>query len=134
MGWGVGSRINYIRKEEGIGERIPYDNPLLWPFHRSGPHLGLFGLDPKNNSDIIAGYFGHFINVQFTDFSNSLGASAATSCGVVGTLTKLKYGKGRILVSTFKADPNSSDPVAKILLEDIIQYALNGFDAKTELR
>jgi len=127
MGGGGPGKVNFIRKESGIGKRVPFDNPLLWPFYKAGPRVGLVGLDPANNEDIIAGYFGHFVNFQDTYDPQSR--------GVAGSITKLKYGKGKILVSTFRVSPrNNNDPAAKIILEDIIIYALNGFEAMTELK
>ena len=50
-------------------------------------------------------------------------------------IAKFNYGEGKIIISTFKLieSYNSKDPVASIILHNLIQYLVKGFDSQTSI-
>lgn len=58
---------HFIRKVQGLFERIPFENPIGWPFYRAIPDTVLIGMKPENNSDILAGGHGSFLRSQPKD-------------------------------------------------------------------
>ncbi len=116
----------FVRKSGGLFERIPFDNPLLWPFYRVFASKAILGLRPEHNRDILAGYFGHYITFQVRE--------DAELHGVGATLTQLRFKQGRLLITTFDLFRTiDEDPVAAIMLQDLVSYALNSFEPQTVL-
>ena len=127
---GGASESMFIRSGSGIGWRVPGGNPLVWPYHMVFPAQAILGLKPEQHHDMIGGYFGHYITFQVTDDPKLHGPGA--------TIAQFRYKQGRLLVTTFNlfrhmAPVSHADPVAVILSQDLIAYALGAFDPQTIL-
>ena len=127
---GGASESMFIRTGSGIGWRVPGGNPLVWPYHMVFPAQAILGLKPEQHHDMIGGYFGHYITFQVTDDPKLHGPGA--------TIAQFRYKQGRLLVTTFNlfrhmAPVSHADPVAVILSQDLIAYALGAFDPQTIL-
>ena len=106
--------------------RIPFNNPLAWPFEKVWPAHVIVGVKPENQTDMLAGAYGNMITSHALDMDgrwlspNELNA----------TILQCRYGKGRLLISTFELLEKKSiyDPVGAIMLNDLINYAHGPFD------
>ena len=116
----------FIKKERGMFGRIPFNNPLAWPFEKVWPAHVIVGVKPENQTDMLAGAYGNMITSHALDMDgrwlspNELNA----------TILQCRYGKGRLLISTFELLEKKSiyDPVGAIMLNDLINYAHGPFD------
>ena len=55
---GIGGWPAFIDKSFGLFDRIPYENPLAWPFYLVDSRNGSAGLTPASIPDIIAAGYG----------------------------------------------------------------------------
>jgi len=119
----------FIDKTFKLFERIPFDNPIGWPFYRVFSRLAIAGLSPKSRSDIIgAGYGPWWLRTEF------LCGEKTIQGGLGANIARFNYGKGRLLITSFRIlDPFLEDPVATILLQDLIGYCMTPFRASTTL-
>ncbi len=127
---GGASESMFIRSGSGVGWRVPRGNPLVWPYHMIFPAQAIFGLKPERHHDMIGRYFGYCITFQVTDDPKLHGPGV--------TIAQFRYRQGRLLINTFNlfrhlAPVSHADPVAVILSQDLIAYALGTFDPETML-
>ena len=116
------------RSAKGLFARIPFQNPISWPFHTVWPRHSILGLEPENRADMLAGTHGNLLRSVPMDTSGQQRWSE-----VNGTLAQFRCGQGRLIVSTFELlAPCLDDPVATIMLNDLIWYAGTSFQPKTE--
>ncbi len=120
----------FIKKIPGLFDRIPFENPMQWQFYKVWPKRVLLGLKPEGQDDMLAGGYGNLIRSVPQD-----SAGERHWLEVTTTLAQFRYGAGRLIVSTFDLlKPALDDPVAAIMLHDLIEYAISGFQPRTELR
>ena len=105
----------FIKKIPGLLDRIPFQNPTQWQFYRAWPKQVLVGLPPEDLDPQDSEGHDHWTEVNTT-------------------LAQFRYGRGRLVVSTFDLLKASlDDPVAAILLHDLVGYAASAFEPQTEL-
>ncbi len=131
----VDSPFYYLKKS--LFPEIPFDNPLKWPFYKVFPDRVMANLDRIDSRDILAGCFSPFIRVDIKisegrrpeDYKKRLKDELAAA------IAKFNYGGGKIIISTFKLIESygSKDPVATIILHNLIQYLVRGFDSQTSI-
>jgi hypothetical protein len=128
LGGIVGS--HYIRKDTGLFERIPFVNPVSWPFHEVMPKSVLIGLKPEQKDDILAGAYGSFFrNSPFDSYGNR------HECEITGTIFQSRYGKGKLVISTYDLTKFLAlEPVATIMTNDLIGYAASDSMPETDLK
>jgi hypothetical protein len=115
----------FIKKNQGLFERIPYHNPFSWVFEKVWPEHVILGLKPENQEDMLAGAYGNMIWSHALDMEgNWLPPSQ-----VDATIMQCRYGKGRLIISTFEILEKKCvyDPVGTIMLNDLIRYAQSDF-------
>ncbi|MGH7575526.1 MAG: glycoside hydrolase family 2 TIM barrel-domain containing protein, partial [Longimicrobiales bacterium] len=116
------------RNVANLFKRIPFRNPITWPFYRVWPNNTLLGMKAEEQSDVIAGAYGNLIRSIPMD---TVGKQRWSE--VNATVAQFRCGKGRLIVSTFElASPCLDDPIAAIMLNDLIQYAASDFAPKRE--
>lgn len=142
MGLVVGEPLFFVDDpfyylDKVLFSEIPFDNPLKWPFYKVFPGNDMANLGRISPTDIIAGCFGSFIRVDIkvSEGSRPEDYKERLKDEVAVALAKLKYGAGRIVISTFKLIEayGSSDPVATIMLHNLIRYLVQGFDSQTSI-
>ena len=116
----------FIKKDRGLFERIPYNNPFSWAFERVWPEHVIVGIKPENQSDMIAGAYGNMIWSHALDMDGKWLPPNQLN----GTIVQCRYGKGRLIISTFEILEKKCvyDPVGTIMLNDLINYARSGFE------
>jgi hypothetical protein len=127
--WATGGWPCFIDKSFDLFSRIPFENPLRWEFAEVYPRIAIAGLSPENRPDIIgAGYGPWFLQTKF------LSAGKVVEGGIGTTIGRFSYGNGRILVTTFRLlGPYMDDPIATIMLNDLIYYGTTAFKPTTSL-
>ncbi|TET12639.1 hypothetical protein E3J84_01220, partial [Candidatus Aerophobetes bacterium] len=123
-----GNPFYYLKRSLFPG--IPFDNPLGWPFYRVSPHRVLANLGRIEPADILSGCYGQFVKVDI-----QIDKEKILKDELAAAITKLNYGGGKVIISTFKlTEPyNSNDPVATIMLHNLIEYLVRGFDCQTSI-
>jgi hypothetical protein len=102
---------------------------MQWQFYRAWRKQVLVGLPPEDQNDMLAGAYGNLIR---SDPQDSEGHDHWTEVNT--TLAQFRYGRVRLVVSTFDLLKASlDDPVAAILLHDVVGYAASAFEPQTEL-
>ncbi len=106
----------YARKGTGIFDRIPYENPYIWQFHRIWPKATIHGMRPADHGDILAGGYMNLLNRQ------------------CATMAQFRYGRGRLILSTHDL-PGAvhDDPAAMIIFNDLLHYATGDFRPRATL-
>jgi hypothetical protein len=119
----------FIRKSEhGLFSRIPFRNPIAWPFYKVWPNNSIIGWRADDRRDMLAGAYGNLIRSVPMDASGKPQWSEVSA-----TLVQGRCGRGRLIVSTFElASPCLDDPVAAIMLNDLVQYATTQFQPARE--
>ena len=119
----------FIRKsKDGLFSRIPFENPIHWPFYKVWPNNSIIGLDPEDRSDMLAGAHGNLIRSIPMDTSGEQRWSEVNA-----TLAQFRCGKGRLIISTFELiSPCLDDPIAAIMLNDLVWYAGTPFQPSRE--
>ncbi len=144
MGLAIGEPLFFVHPDpfyylqRSLFPEIPFDNPLKWPFYKVFPDRVMANLGRINRTDILAGCYNHFIRVdikisegtQPEDYMKSLKRDELPAA-----IAKFNYGKGKIVISTFKLieSYSSNDPVATIMLHNLIQYLVKGFNSQTSI-
>ncbi len=120
----------FIKPEFELFQRIPYENPLAWPFRAVWPRRTILGMEAEDQDDMLAGAFGMMIGSRAYDSSGT-----ARPGEVNATIAQFRYGKGRLIICTFNLlNPYLDDPVATIMLNDLIAYAHGDFEPKMRLK
>ena len=120
----------FIKKRGALFNRVPFTNPITWPFQQAWPEQVVVGFKEENNADVLAGAYGMAIQ------SRTLDAEDTWRPGEVNaTILQCRYGKGRLIISTFEllARSINDDPVATIMLNDLIDYASSSFEPELRL-
>jgi hypothetical protein len=103
--------------------RIPFRNPITWPFYRVWPNNTILGMKAEDRNDILAGAYGNLIRSIPMDTEGKQQWSEVNA-----TIAQFRAGKGRLILSTFElASPCLDDPVAAIMFNDLIAYATTEF-------
>jgi hypothetical protein len=126
-GWPV-----FIDKSFGLFSRIPYENPIAWPFYLVYSRNAIAGLTPDSIPDIIAaGYGPWFLHTQIPSGDSG---SKVTEGAVNPCIAQFKYKNGRIVLTTFRVLENFvEDPVATVMLHDLIGYVSTPFQPRMSL-
>ena len=120
----------FIRRQKGLFERIPFENPIAWPFQTVWPQRVILGVKAESQADILAGAYGNMIASSVFDSKGDV-----LTCEVNATIVQCRYGEGRLIVCTFDLLPYSfDDPVAMIMLYDLIDYASGPFEPEMRLK
>jgi len=88
------------------------------------------GVSPEHQADLLAGAYGMAIQ------SRTLNAEEKWIPGEVNaTILQCRHGKGRLIISTFEllARNINDDPVATMMLNDLIHYASGSFEPTLRL-
>ena len=120
----------FIKKGGGLFDAIPFTNPITWAFQQAWPEQVVVGVNPEHHADLLAGAYGMAIQ------SRTLNAEEQWTPGEVNaTILQCRYGKGRLIISTFEllARSINDDPVATIMLNDLINYANSAFEPTLRL-
>jgi hypothetical protein len=120
----------FIKKRGELFDRIPFTNPITWAFQQAWPEQVIVGAKAEDNADVLAGAYG--IAIQ----SRTLDAEYKWHSGEVNaTILQCRYGAGRLLISTFEllARSINDDPVATIMLNDLISYCQTPFNPSLRL-
>jgi glycosyl hydrolase family 2 len=122
----------FIKKNSGLFGRIPFNNPIAWPFEKVWPEHVIVGIKPENHMDVLAGAYGNMITSHALDMEGRWLAPNEVNA----TILQCRYGKGRLILSTFELLEKKSvyDPVGTIMLNDLISYAHSRFDPMLRLR
>ena len=108
-------------------ERIPFKNPMAWGFERVWPQYVIRGIASDQEPDLLAGAFGNMIRSRALDVDGQWYEGEINA-----TLLQARYGKGRLIISTFDLLENcADDPVATIMLNDLVAYAASAFRPHT---
>ena len=87
------------------------------------PNNSILGLKPDEKADLLAGAYGNLIR---SVPMNTNGKEVWSE--VNATIAQFRAGKGRLIISTFElASPCLDDPVAAIMLNDLVAYAASDF-------
>jgi hypothetical protein len=109
----------YLKRSLGMFEHIPFRNPMAWGFEKVWPQYVLRGISSEQEPDLIGGAFGNMIRSRALDVDGQWYESEVNA-----TMLQKHYGKGRIIISTFELLENcADDPVATIMLNDLVAYA-----------
>jgi hypothetical protein len=101
-----------------------------WGFESVWPRYVVGGIDSKRESDLLAGAFGNMIRSHSLDADGNWYGSE-----VNGTLFQVRYGKGRLIISTFDLlEKFADDPVASIMLNDLVSYSAGAFEPAWQLQ
>ena len=107
------SNFAWIRKDAAPFSKIGFDTLTGFETEAATPEAVVVGIPPGNFQDVLAGEFYGWIH------SN------------VGTLVQARYGKGKLLISTFSLNtPYDTDPYATYLMDALVSYAGSGFSPK----
>jgi hypothetical protein len=86
------------------------------------------GMKSESASDILAGAYGNLFRSVPRDSMGTRWWGEVSS-----TLAQFRCGRGRLLVSTFNLVlPVLDDPVAAVILNDLISYAGTDFKPSTQ--
>jgi hypothetical protein len=106
----------YARKDVAVFGRVPYSNPYIWQFYKVWPKLAIEGIRPEQHDDILAGEYMNLLNRQS------------------GTVVQYRYGKGRVIVCLLGLlEAIHDDPVAMIVMNNLLRYASSDFSPRAEL-
>jgi hypothetical protein len=120
----------YLKRDRGLFDRIPFNNPIGWGFESVWPRYVVRGINSGQESDLLGGAFGNMIRSHSLDVDGSWYESE-----VNGTLFQVGYGKGRLIISTFDLlEKCADDPVASIMLNDLISYSAGRFEPAWQLK
>ncbi|MBM3802245.1 MAG: hypothetical protein FJW26_08015 [Acidimicrobiia bacterium] len=112
----------------GLFSRIPYRNPISWPFYKVWPRNSLIGFQAQERADLLAGANGNLVYSVPTDTEGKQRHSEVNA-----TIAQFRCGKGRLIVSTFEVvAPSMDDPVAAIMLANLVGYAGTSFQPNRE--
>jgi len=110
------SNCFYARKGLGIFDRILYENPFIWQFQKIWPQQAVFGIKPENHEAILAGGYKNYLHKQCS------------------TVAEFRCGRGRIILCTFNLfKAVEGEPVAVIILNDLLKYATGDFQPTANL-
>jgi hypothetical protein len=119
----------YTDPSRGLFDRIPYSNPMTWPFYRVFPRCMIVGLMPDDRQGILVGGFGTFLTFNYylggltTPTGKPLGTPRKTKGDVFAGIYQCRHGKGTLIICTFRlADLYLDDPAATIMMNDLIGY------------
>jgi hypothetical protein len=120
----------HLKRDLGLFDRIPFQNPMAWGFETVWPQYLIRGISSRQESDLLAGAFGNMIRSRSLDFEGNWYESEINA-----TLLQARYGKGRMIFSTFELLENcADDPVATLILNDLVAYAATDFSPAPRLQ
>jgi hypothetical protein len=110
------SNVFYARKGLGIFDRIPYENPYIWQFRRIWPDQALFGINPEDRTDILAGAYKNYLHKH------------------CATMAQFRCGGGRLILCTFDLlRVEEGEPAAVIIFNVLLKYAAGDFHPRANL-
>lgn len=114
----------FVKQDAGMFERIPFKNPITWAFQQAWPQQVVVGLKDEHHADMLAGAYGVMIWARTLDPDQKAHVSEVNA-----TILQGWYGKGRLIISTFELLTRNinDDPVATIMLNDLIGHATEAF-------
>ena len=139
----------YVNPDSGLFRAIPADNPMGWTYLKvlAAPPAGdalvsgagggkrtlvrmISGLDAAMREDVLVGCYSEWIRSR----SGHGPTQEAVPGEVAGLIVQFGYKNGRIVVCTLDLlKPAVADPVATMMLHDLITYCHTGFEPKTRL-
>ena len=123
-GWPV-----FVDRSFPLFKRIPFQNLLDWQFYRIYSRNAIGGFKPENKPDILAAGYGPW----FFDTEISMGPQTVRG-QLAATIAQFKLGEGRIVITTMPLiEAIPADPVATIVLQDLLKYCKTDFKPVMEL-
>jgi len=121
----------FVKKDTAMFERIPFKNPITWGFQQVWPQQVIVGIKAENHADMLAGAYGVMIWSRTLDPDQKAHADEVNA-----TILQCRYGKGRLIISTFELLTRSinDDPVATIMLNDLIGQTTEAFEPGLRLK
>ena len=115
----------FIKKGGRLFDRIPFTNPITWAFQQAWPEQVVVGMKPEHHADLLGGAYGMAIQSRTLDTEQKWNPGEVNA-----TILQCRYGKGRLIISTFEllARSINDDPVATVMLNDLIDYASSSFE------
>jgi hypothetical protein len=102
---------------------------MAWGFERVWPQYVIRGVNSSQQADLLAGAFGNMIRSRSLDVDGQWYESEVNA-----TLLQARYGKGRVIFSTFDLlEHCADDPVATVMLSDLVAYAAGNFSPALRL-
>lgn len=99
------TNFNWVRKDGDLFARIPFENPLGFQFVNVAPTAVMLAFGDDEQDDVLSGMVAGWVRYP------------ATLTG------QFRYGQGKVVISTFDLiTPAGRDPVATIMLHDLIAY------------
>ena len=98
------SNFNWILPSSPVFGDIAFNKIMGFEAERVTPNYVLLGLKPEQFDDVLSGAFYGWIH------NNS------------ALVLQTKYGKGKLLITTFRFDKYGTDPYATYLLDNMIRY------------
>ena len=138
----------YVNPGCGLFTAIPSANPIGWTYLKvlaappapdaiagAGSTLTrsrmISSLDASTREDILVGCYSEWIRSRSVQGSNQ---QEAVPGEVAGLVVQFGFKRGRIVVCTLDLlQPAGSDPVATIILHELIGYCFTGFEPQTAL-
>ena len=142
LGLAVGEPLFFVDDpfyflDKSLFPEIPYDNPLKWPFYKLFPGRDIANLGRIPPADLLSGCFGPFIRVDIrvSPEDQPEDRNQRLKDEVAAAIAKFNFGRGKLVISTFKLIEayGGDDPVATIMLHNLLRYVAAGFDAQTSL-
>jgi len=110
------SNFSWVRKDHPVFRGIGFSTLCGFEAQAANPPAVIQGLPASAFPDVLAGIFYGWLRPN------------------VGVLLEARAGKGRLLVTTFGLrEAYGSDPYATILLDNLVRYAVSGFEPKFEI-
>jgi hypothetical protein len=121
----------FVKKDSPMFERIPFKNPITWAFQQAWPQQVIVGVKGEHHADMLAGAYGVMV------WSRTLDPDEKPHVDEINaTILQCRYGKGRLIISTFELLTRSinDDPVATVMLNDLISHATEAFEPGLRLQ
>jgi hypothetical protein len=111
--------------------RIPFKNPITWAFQQAWPQQVISGIKAEHHADMLAGAYGLMIYSRTLDPEEKVHTDEVNA-----TILQAGYGKGRLIISTFEllARSVNDDPIATIMLNDLIDYTTEAIEPGLRLK
>ena len=119
----------YVNPEHNVFRNILYENPLGWNFcNLLLPHQAIAGIDVNHKQDILVGAYSEWLRTVIHSPERSVHGE------ITGLVVQFRYKQGRVVMTTLDLINHlKADPLATILLHDLIEYCHMDFNPTTVL-
>lgn len=124
----------YINPSHGLFQDIPTENPLGWTFLQVLSAQSSVGNRPKTIAQLDASSKNDVLIGCYSEWLRTRSAQGLVPGEPVGLVVQFGYKAGRVVVSTLGLIEHiAADPVATIMLNDLIDYCFTDFIPETRL-